>query len=54
MWVWRKLELVKWTDNAVVLGRVGVGRIMLELIRKRKSNWLRHWLRNFEADEDIR
>ena len=31
--------------NAVVLERVGEGRIMLELIRKRKRNWLGHWLR---------
>ena len=27
--------------NAVVLERVGEGRIMLELIKKRKRNWLR-------------
>ena len=27
--------------NAVVLERVGKGGIMLELIRKRKINWLR-------------
>ena len=48
MWVWRRMERVKWTDkikNAVVLERVGDGRIMLELIRKRKRNWLGHWLR---------
>ena len=35
------MERVKWTDqikNAVVLERVGEGRIMLELIRKRKRN----------------
>ena len=31
--------------NAVVLERVGKGRIMLELIRKRKLNWLGHWVR---------
>ena len=31
--------------NAVVLDRMGEGRIMLELIKKRKSNWLGHWLR---------
>ena len=49
MWVWRRMERVKWTDkikNAVVLERVGEGRIMLELIRERKRNWLGHWLRN--------
>ena len=31
--------------NAVVLERVGEGRIMMELIKKRKRNWLGHWLR---------
>ena len=31
--------------NAVVLERVCEGRIMLELIKKRKINWLDHWLR---------
>ena len=48
MWVWRRIERVKWTDkinNAVVLERVGEGRIMLELIRQRKRNWLCHWLK---------
>ena len=48
MWVWRRTERVKWTDemkNAVVLERMGEGRIMLELIRKRKRNWLGHWLK---------
>ena len=42
------MGIVKWTDkikNAVVLERVGEGRIMLELIKKRKINWLGHWLR---------
>ena len=42
------MENVKWTDkikNAVVLERVGEGRIMLELIKKRKRNCLGHWLR---------
>ena len=35
------MKRVKWTDeikNAVVLERVGEGRIMLELMRKRKRN----------------
>ena len=39
MWIWRRMECVKWTDkikNAAVLGRVGDGRIMLDLIKKRK------------------
>ena len=48
MWVWRRMERVKWTNkikNAVVLERVGEGRKILELIRKRKRNWLRHYRR---------
>ena len=43
LWVWRRMERVKWTHkikNAVVLERLGEGIIMLELIRKRKINWL--------------
>ena len=43
----RRVELVKWTykiKNAVVIERVGEGRIMLEEIKKRKRNWLGHWL----------
>ena len=31
--------------NIVVLERVGEERIMLELIKKRKRNYLCHWLR---------
>ena len=73
MWIWRRIERVKWTDkikNAVVLERVVEGRIMLELLKKMKRNWLSHWLRRncllkcalegmvngkkFEAEEDIR
>ena len=45
MWIWRRMERVKWTDKikiAVVLEKVGEGRIMLELIKKRKRNWLSH------------
>ena len=56
--------------NAVVLEREGEGIIMLEMIKKRKINWLGHWLRRncllkdalegvvngnkFEVEEDIR
>ena len=48
MWIWRKTERVKWTDkikSTVVLERVGEGRKIVELIKKRKINWLCHWLR---------
>ena len=46
-WVWRRMELVKWTENknSLVLERMGERRIMLELIMKRKRNWLGLWLR---------
>ena len=39
---------VKWTNkikNTVVPERVGEDRIMLELIKNRKRNWLGLWLR---------
>ena len=45
MWIWTRMERVKWTDkikNAVVIERVEEGRIMLELIKKRKRTWLGH------------
>ncbi|KAJ4445475.1 hypothetical protein ANN_07283 [Periplaneta americana] len=48
MWIWRRMERVKWTDrirNEAVVERVGEERMMLKLIRKRKMNWLGHWLR---------
>ncbi|KAJ4431907.1 hypothetical protein ANN_20513 [Periplaneta americana] len=48
MWVWGRMEHVKWTErirNEAVLERVGEERIMLKLIWKRKRNWLGHWLR---------
>ena len=48
MWIWRRMVRAKWTDkikNAVVLETVGEGRIVLELINKRKIIWLGHWLR---------
>ncbi|KAJ4443554.1 hypothetical protein ANN_05227 [Periplaneta americana] len=42
------MEHVKWTDrirNESVLERVGEEKMMLKLIRKRKRNWLGHYLR---------
>ncbi|KAJ4435654.1 hypothetical protein ANN_18270 [Periplaneta americana] len=43
MWIWRRMEHVKWTcriRNLAVLERVDEERIMLKLIRKRERNWL--------------
>ena len=42
MRIWRRMERVKWTDkikNAVVLERMGEGRIMLEMIKESKNYW---------------
>ncbi|KAJ4429942.1 hypothetical protein ANN_22146 [Periplaneta americana] len=48
MLIWRRMERMKWIDrirNDAVLEGVGEEGIMLNLIRKRKRNWLGHWLR---------
>uniref|UniRef100_A0A8D9A6H6 Uncharacterized protein n=1 Tax=Cacopsylla melanoneura TaxID=428564 RepID=A0A8D9A6H6_9HEMI len=48
MWLWRRMEGIKWTDkvrNEEVLRRVGEQRSLLKAIRKRKRNWLGHILR---------
>ncbi|KAJ4431456.1 hypothetical protein ANN_20054 [Periplaneta americana] len=48
MWIWRRMERVKWTDrirNEAVLETVDEERMMPKLIRKMKSNWLGLWLR---------
>uniref|UniRef100_A0A8D8M013 Uncharacterized protein n=1 Tax=Cacopsylla melanoneura TaxID=428564 RepID=A0A8D8M013_9HEMI len=45
MWLWRRMEGIKWTDkvrNEEVLRRVGEQRSLLKAIRKRKRNWLGH------------
>ena len=39
--------------NAILLESVGEERIMLELIRKRKTNWLGHWLRRNCLLQDV-
>ena len=48
MWVWRRMEKVSWVErksNDEVLARVGERKTVLNIIRKRKINWLGHWLR---------
>lgn len=48
MWIWRRMEGIKWVDkvrNEEVLRRVGEEREILKTIRKRKRNWLGHWMR---------
>src|SRR6266576_3387015 len=48
MWVWRRMEKIKWVDkvtNAVVLQRVEEDRSLLKVIRERKRRWLGHVMR---------
>ena len=40
----RACKMDRQNNNVVVLEIVCEGRIMLELIKKRKRNWLGHWL----------
>jgi len=56
MWVWRRMEKIKWTDkikNEVVLERVGERRKLLQAVQKRKSNWLGHVLRRQCLQRDM-
>ena len=48
MWCWRRIEKISWTDhvrNEEVLLRVNEQRNILREIRKRKANWIGHFLR---------
>ena len=48
MWVWRRMEKIKWTDkvsNAKVLRRVDEERKLLKVIKERKRRWLGHVMR---------
>ena len=41
MWLWRRMEKVSWTDrvtNEDVLGRVGIGRQLMNMLRSRKKS----------------
>ncbi|KAJ4448471.1 hypothetical protein ANN_10487, partial [Periplaneta americana] len=55
MWIWIRMERVKWTDrirNEAVLERMGEGRVILKLIRKRKRNWLEEETEEKEDNDD--
>ncbi|KAJ4427534.1 hypothetical protein ANN_25182 [Periplaneta americana] len=48
MWIWRRMERVRWRDrirNEAVLERVSEEIMMLKLISKMKRNWLSHLMR---------
>jgi hypothetical protein len=47
MWCWRRMEKIIWTDyvgNEDLLFRVKEQRNILHEIRKRKPNWIGHFL----------
>ena len=49
MWVWRKMEKVKWTDkltNEEVLSQFNECRGFMAHIKRRKSRWIGHILRH--------
>ena len=48
MWLWRRMEKISWKDrisNVEVLGRVGVERDLMNMLRSRKKSWIGHVLR---------
>jgi hypothetical protein len=49
MWIWRKMQKIKYTDhkkNEEVLKDVEEERSLIETIRKRQRNWMGHVLRH--------
>ena len=56
MWLWRRLEKIKWTDkvsNERVLERVGEQRQLMKLLRNRKKIWIGHVLRGEGLMRDV-
>ena len=48
MWLWRRLEGIKWEErisNSEVLAMVNESRCLIKTITKRKKNWIGHVLR---------
>ena len=47
MWLWRKIEGIKWQDhitNEEVLNKVGEKRSLINTITRRQKNWIGHVL----------
>src|SRR5690349_18401896 len=45
VWLWRRMEEINWTDkitNEEVLGRVRVGRQLMNMLRNRNKSWMGH------------
>ena len=56
MWIWRKMENIKWTDkitNEEVLLRVGETHNLRETISMRKKRWMGHVLRREGLMKDV-
>ena len=48
MWLWRKIEGIKWQDhitNKEVFNKVGKKRSQINTITRRQKNWIGHVLR---------
>jgi hypothetical protein len=48
MWIWRRMEGIKWSDkvtNEEVLKRIGIERQLMDTIRNRKRKWIGHVIR---------
>jgi hypothetical protein len=47
MWFWRRMEKISWTDqvrNEEVLHRVTEERNIIHTIKRRKADWIGHFL----------
>jgi hypothetical protein len=56
MWVWRRMENVTWQDrktNEEVLQAVGENRSLVNIIMRRKKNWIGHILRGDNLMKDV-
>ncbi len=56
MWLWRELEKIRWSDgisNYDVLTMVNEERCLIEIIARRKKNWIGHVLREDGLLRDV-
>ena len=56
MWLWRGLEKIRWSDgisNGDVLTTVNEERCLIEIITRRKKNWIGHVLREDGLLRDV-
>lgn len=56
MWIWRRMERVGWKDkktNEEILNAVGEKRSIIEMILRRKKNWIGHILRGDGLLKDV-